>query len=249
MIAAVREAHPGFLFLAEAYWDLEWALQQQGFDACYDKRLYDRLADEGAEQVRGHLTADTGYQRRLVRFLENHDEPRAAAAFPPDRARVAAVTTLSQAGARLVHEGQLEGRRVRLPVFLGRRPDEPRRRGPAVVLRPSAAGRLGRRVPRRGVAARGAQAAGRATSRGGTSSHGAGGASRRRPSSSSISATSPPPDGSRCRGTTCAGARGSSPTRPRTPGSSGAATSSGTGSMSSWAPWHWHLFELTALDG
>ena len=125
MIAAVRETHPGFLFLAEAYWDLEWALQQQGFDACYDKRLYDRLAAGGAEEVRGHLTADPPYQRRLVRFLENHDEPRAAAAFPPERARAAAVTTLTQAGARLVHEGQLEGRRVRLPVFLARRPNEP----------------------------------------------------------------------------------------------------------------------------
>ena len=42
-IAAVRDAHRGFTFLAEAYWDLEWELQQQGFDYCYDKRLYDRL--------------------------------------------------------------------------------------------------------------------------------------------------------------------------------------------------------------
>ena len=47
MIPAVRAAHPGFLFIAEAYWDLEWALQQQGFDHCYDKRLYDRLAARG----------------------------------------------------------------------------------------------------------------------------------------------------------------------------------------------------------
>ena len=125
VIAAVRETHPDFLFLAEAYWDLEWALQQQGFDACYDKRLYDRLANDGADQVHGHLTADPAYQRRLVRFLENHDEPRAATAFTPERAPVAAVTALSQAGTRLVHEGQLEGRRVRLPVFLGRRPEEP----------------------------------------------------------------------------------------------------------------------------
>jgi hypothetical protein len=39
--------------------------------------------------------------------------------------QAAAVTTLSQTGARLVHEGQLEGKRVQLPVFLGRRPDEP----------------------------------------------------------------------------------------------------------------------------
>ena len=37
---------PDFVFMAEAYWDLEWALQQQGFDYCYDKRLYDRLVHE-----------------------------------------------------------------------------------------------------------------------------------------------------------------------------------------------------------
>src|SRR5262249_41926392 len=31
-IPRVRARHPGFVFMAEAYWDLEWALQQQGFD-------------------------------------------------------------------------------------------------------------------------------------------------------------------------------------------------------------------------
>ena len=124
VIPAVKARHPEFVFAAEAYWDLEWALQQQGFDLCYDKRLYDRLAHEGAESVRGHLTADPGYQQRLLRFIENHDEPRAAATFPPERARGAAVVTLTQTGARLVHEGQLEGRKVRVPVFLARRPDE-----------------------------------------------------------------------------------------------------------------------------
>src|SRR5215475_12894991 len=41
-IAAVRQAHPGFTFMAEVYWDLEWTLQQQDLDYCYDKRLYDR---------------------------------------------------------------------------------------------------------------------------------------------------------------------------------------------------------------
>ena len=39
--------------------------------------------------------------------------------------RAAAVATLTQTGARLVHDGQLDGRTVRLPVFLGRYPDEP----------------------------------------------------------------------------------------------------------------------------
>jgi hypothetical protein len=124
VIAAVKSAHPGFVFMAEAYWDLEWALQQQGFDYCYDKRLYDRLVHDGAEAVHGHLNADLGYQQRLVRFIENHDEPRAAATFPGEKARAAAVTTLGQTGARIVHEGQLEGRTVQLPVFLARRPHE-----------------------------------------------------------------------------------------------------------------------------
>ena len=85
-IAARQGGHPDFVFMAEAYWDLECALQQQGFDYCYDKRLYDRLIHDGAEAVRGHLTGDTGYQERLVRFIENHDEPRAAAAFPAGKA-------------------------------------------------------------------------------------------------------------------------------------------------------------------
>jgi len=121
LIDVVESDHPGFVFLAEAYWDLEYALQQQGFDYCYDKRLYDRLEHEGAESVRGHLTADVGYQQGLLRFLENHDEPRAAATFAPRKNRAAAVTTLTQTGARLVYEGQLEGRKVRPPVFLSRR--------------------------------------------------------------------------------------------------------------------------------
>ena len=125
VIPAVKAARPDFLFIAEAYWDMEWTLQQQGFDHCYDKRLYDRLVHEGADDVYGHLGADLAYQERLIRFIENHDEPRAAATFPGAKSRAAAVATLSQTGARLVHDGQLEGRRVRLPVFLGRRPDEP----------------------------------------------------------------------------------------------------------------------------
>jgi hypothetical protein len=125
LIPAVKTSYPEFRFLAEAYWDLEWELQQQGFAHCYDKRLYDRLEHDNAESVRLHLCADQGYQARLVRFLENHDEPRAAATFVAEQARAVAVTTLTLSGARLVHEGQIEGRRVRVPVFLARRPQEP----------------------------------------------------------------------------------------------------------------------------
>jgi glycosidase len=125
LIPAVKAARPDFRFLAEAYWDLEWELQQQGFDACYDKRLYDRMEHEGAGSVRGHLLADRAYQEGMVRFIENHDEPRAAAAFPGGKGRAAAVAVMTLPGFRLLHEGQFEGRRARLPVFLARRPDEP----------------------------------------------------------------------------------------------------------------------------
>jgi len=124
VIASVKQQHPGVLFMAEAYWDLEWDLQQQGFDYCYDKRLYDRLEHDTAEHVRLHLCADLAYQKKLVRFVENHDEPRVAATFSPAKARVAALTAATLPGARLFHEGQFTGRRVRLPVFLRRRPDE-----------------------------------------------------------------------------------------------------------------------------
>jgi hypothetical protein len=115
--------------MAEAYWDLEWELQQQGFNYCYDKRLYDRLEHGPAEQVRLHLCADLAYQEKLIRFVENHDEPRAAATFGYQKARAVAVTFATVPGAKLFHEGQFEGWRVRLPVFLRRRPEEVSDRG------------------------------------------------------------------------------------------------------------------------
>jgi Alpha amylase, catalytic domain len=125
LIAAIKRTYPDFLFIAEAYWDLEWELQQQGFDFCYDKRLYDRLEHDNAESVRLHLCADSAYQAKLLRFIENHDEPRAAATFSPEKERAAAVTMATLPGASLFHEGQFEGRKVRPPVFLSRRPAEP----------------------------------------------------------------------------------------------------------------------------
>ena len=125
LIAAIKTAHPEFLFVAEAYWDREWELQQQGFDYCYDKQFYDRLTDGKAEEIRGHLHADPGYQAKLLRFIENHDEQRAATAFTFQRQRAAAVAMATVPGAKLFHEGQLEGRSIRLPVFLRRRVGEP----------------------------------------------------------------------------------------------------------------------------
>ena len=122
---ACARRHPEFLFMAEAYWDLEWALQQQGFDFCYDKRLYDRLVHErrraGPAPPPGRPRYQTGWCDSS-RTTTSHGRP---SVFEPRASERAAVATLTQTGARLVHEGQLEGRKVHLPMFLGRFPPEP----------------------------------------------------------------------------------------------------------------------------
>ncbi len=121
----VREQFPEFCFMGEVYWDLEWTLQQQGFDYAYDKRLYDRLREGHARPVREHLYAGLDYQDKLARFLENHDEPRSAAVFPPGMHEAAAVITFLAPGLRFLHEGQFEGRTKRISPHLIRRPHEP----------------------------------------------------------------------------------------------------------------------------
>jgi hypothetical protein len=121
----VRERVPGFCFMAEVYWELEWTMQQQGFDYAYDKRLYDRLRDRHARPVREHFWAGLDYQDKLARFLENHDEPRAAATFPPDVHEAAAVITYLSPGLRFFHQGQLVGRKQRISPHLSRGPHEP----------------------------------------------------------------------------------------------------------------------------
>jgi hypothetical protein len=120
----VRERVPGFLFMAEVYWDMEWTLQQQGFDYAYDKRLYDRLREGHARPVREHFLAGLDYQDKLARFLENHDEPRAAATFPLEMHKAAAVITFLSPGLRFFHQGQFEGRKKRISPHLVRGPDE-----------------------------------------------------------------------------------------------------------------------------
>ncbi len=124
-IEAVRTEHLNLLFIAEAYWNLEWPLQQLGFNYTYDKTLYERLLREGASSVYDHLKAEIIYQKHSVRFVENHDEPRIAHVLPNEAWQYATATVASTVpGMLLLHEGQLEGRKVKVPVQLGRRPAE-----------------------------------------------------------------------------------------------------------------------------
>lgn len=121
---AATAAVPSLLYMAEVYWDLEWTLQQQGFDYTYDKRLLDRLHEGAAPAVRDHLVAGIDFQRRLVRFLENHDEARSADSLRP-RATASATTVATLPGMRFYFDGQIDGAAIRTPVQLGRWPEEP----------------------------------------------------------------------------------------------------------------------------
>jgi Alpha amylase, catalytic domain len=123
-IGCVREQVADFCFMAEVYWDLEWTLQEQGFTYAYDKRLYDRLRDGHPRPVREHFHAGLDYQDKLARFLENHDEPRAAATFSPTVHEAAAVITFLSPGLRFFHQGQFEGRLKRISPHLIRAPIE-----------------------------------------------------------------------------------------------------------------------------
>lgn len=124
VIGAVRQQFPHFLFIAEVYWNMEFQMLQEGFDYTYDKVFYDRVVERNAEGIFRHLEAEPAFLRRNIRFIENHDEKRAATTLGPDRSRAAATLIATLPGAVLLHDGQFEGRRAKLPVQITRQPDE-----------------------------------------------------------------------------------------------------------------------------
>ena len=123
-IEKVKAKSPEFIFMAESYWDLEWDLQQLGFDFTYDKRLTDRLAADQVQSVIDHLRADKSFQLKSVRFLENHDEKRAAVKFGKQKSLAAAAVISTIQGMKFYFDGQFEGKKIKLPLQLGREPIE-----------------------------------------------------------------------------------------------------------------------------
>lgn len=125
-IQAIKRRRRDFLFLGEVYWSLDAKLQSLGFDYTYDKRLYDLLIARQPAEIQQHLQdAPPGRVRASAHFLENHDEPRVASQLALPEHRAAALLVLGLPGCRLLHDGQLTGARVRTPVQLTRRPEEP----------------------------------------------------------------------------------------------------------------------------
>ena len=116
-------ALPGLTYLAEVYWGLEEVLLDQGFDFAYDKELLDALhAHDAGPRVRG-LLANTRHPGGMARFLENHDEPRSAVTLR-EQLPAAASLVATLPGLRFFFDGQMDGRRIKAPVQLGRWPDE-----------------------------------------------------------------------------------------------------------------------------
>jgi len=118
-VQTIKKKYPEFIFLAEVYWDMEWQMQQAGFDFTYDKRLYDRLLQFNTDGVKKHFWAEYEFQKKSVRFLENHDESRIASTLSPEKHKAAAVVTFLCPGLRFLHMGQLEGYENKLSVHLG----------------------------------------------------------------------------------------------------------------------------------
>ncbi len=123
--AQVTQHVPDLVYIAEAYWDTEWTLQQLGFDFVYDKRLYDRLREASPHEILLHLNAGLDYQNKLVRFIENHDELRSAAVFKKEKLPAVAALFSGLPGMKLYFQGQFEGRQIRLPIQIRQtRPEE-----------------------------------------------------------------------------------------------------------------------------
>jgi len=123
-IRQVKEQYPDFIMMGEVYWDLEWVMQQQGFDYTYDKKLYDRLLELESGPVREHLMADLNYHEKLARFLENHDEQRIASILPWETHQAASIITFLTPGLKFFHRGEMQGWKKKVTPHLGRGPEE-----------------------------------------------------------------------------------------------------------------------------
>ncbi|HEV2489245.1 MAG TPA: alpha-amylase family glycosyl hydrolase [Candidatus Acidoferrales bacterium] len=111
-------AVPNFLWLAEVYWNCEGQCHDFGFNFTYDKGLYDALRDGHIAEIQERLRAEVSSQTGAARFLENHDEARSAAVFGASKLEAVATIVATLPGMRFYHHGQLDGRKIHLPIPL-----------------------------------------------------------------------------------------------------------------------------------
>ena len=121
----VRERFPGFCFMAEVYWDLEWTLQQQGFDYAYDKRLYDRLREGMPGRCASTSCAGLDYQRQAGPVPRKPRRATGGGHVSAGHARGRGRHHVSVARPAVLPQGQFEGRSKRISPHLVRAPVEP----------------------------------------------------------------------------------------------------------------------------
>jgi hypothetical protein len=124
-IPELRREHPDIVLIAEVYWGLEERLVAAGFDFAYDKDFTDKIIAGDLDGLRARVGEPRERHEHRLRFLENHDEPRAMEVLGAERSRAAAVLAATLPGARFFQEGQESGRRIHVPVQLARAPVEP----------------------------------------------------------------------------------------------------------------------------
>ncbi len=123
MIQRVKQKKKDFIFIAEVYWGLDSLLQMKGFDFTYDKDLYDCLLQKNTNSLICHLQRDSKYIRSTLKFLENHDESRMNSTFFRDSVPFFSLLA-NVPGSLLIHEGQSQGLRKKIPVQIGTYPHD-----------------------------------------------------------------------------------------------------------------------------
>ncbi|MBL0953318.1 MAG: alpha-amylase [Leptospira sp.] len=126
VIHSVKSEFPHFRFYAEVYWGLDATLRSLGFDATYDKSLYDDLVHHRFEQVAELISNETGQisKPNLIRFLENHDENRAKHTFGEHSKTYFSLLSCLP-GILLLFDGQETGSLKKIPVQLKKVDEEP----------------------------------------------------------------------------------------------------------------------------
>jgi hypothetical protein len=114
----VHSAVPNLVLLAEAYWGTEQRLLDLGFSFVYDKAFYDAVRDINIPRIRDQLNTGSQQQSHFARFMENHDEARRPEVFVNDRLASAGTLMGTLPGMRFYHQGELEGRKIHLPITL-----------------------------------------------------------------------------------------------------------------------------------
>jgi hypothetical protein len=126
-IAKLRSKYPNTILMAEVYWNLDQQLQDLGFDATYDKTLYDLIHANNLDNIRSYLRSKTEqFLAHSAHFVENHDEPRAAKYFGSRAvANSAASISFTLPGIRFQFHGEWQGKKNPLDIHLRRAAWEP----------------------------------------------------------------------------------------------------------------------------